>query len=671
MELKPIVLNLAPASEEKDDFLDWLDEETSPPKETSQQLDIFEPIELVQDFEYFPPVGDTPGRLVDSGIVFKNLSLPQINQAIERTDREIQNDQKIHDAVAFEISELRKRLKELDDQAFQTRNYISKTKNLKQDLASYREKLMRDQMANAAMEETARKVQEILQDFPAWKCARDYQRDDVIAAIHAYLSGYTGFMNANDMALGKTFESLVMLKVLVTLMQAEHGRHPRILWITKSSILKTGGTVREAKRWYPELSLMPLNGSMSKKERDLFFKTITLFPKAGVITNYETCRTTEALHNVDWDIIVMDEVHKLKGGANLSGQTDLWKATKKVATKSSVKMVMMLSGTPMVNRPGEMWAYLNIFDQERFPELRKFEREFQAVQKLGQEFKVEIDSEKLLNNALKGRMIRRRKDEVKSLGLPEITPYLEREVLLTHNDEQAKAYNQMRDRFFVWLDDQGDVPLTATAIIAQLTRLRQINIWPVIDFKQTDEETGEVTVHRMEVRDSSKIDAVMEDIESIGDEQFVLFCTFNEPLFEVQRRCLEQGISCEVLHGQAKDMESMETNFQNGITRVICINNAMGEGLNLQKNPDQWKGGASYVGFLDLWYNSARNDQCTDRIYRPGATDPVTVRHYKNDNSVDQFIDGIIEEKYQNITGVSESQVLRPSDWKEFLRKII
>ncbi len=655
MELKPLTFTLTPASTESE--------------ETQEILNAIVPIQVEQDIEYFPPVGDIPGRLVNSGIKFTDSSLTQINQYLQVADKDLNEEQEIYDAVAIEMKELRARLAELDEKNWESRNIISRTKNLRQDLAGIREKLLRDQLANSAMEETARRVAEILEGFPAWKMARDYQRDDVIAAIHAYLSGYTGFMNANDMALGKTFESFVMLKVLSVLMQAETGKMPRILWITKSSILKTGGTVREGKRWYPELSLMPLDGSAPKKERDMFFNMITMFDGVGVITNYETCRTTDALHDVEWDIIVMDEVHKLKGGANLSGQTDLWKATKKVA--QSAKMIIMLSGTPMVNRPGEMWAYLNIFDSERFPDLRKFEREFQAVQKMGFEYKVEIDAEKLLNNALKGRMIRRRKDEVKSLGLPEITPYMQREVLLQHNPKQAEAYEMMRDRFFVWLDGQEGDMLTATAIIAQLTRLRQINIWPVIDFKTTDEETGEVTVSRMEIRDSSKIDAAMDDIESIGEEQFVLFSTFNEPLFEVQRRCLEQGILCEVLHGQAKDMANMETNFQNGVTRVLCINNAMGEGLNLQKNPDQWIGGASYVGFLDLWYNSARNDQCTDRIYRPGATDPVTVRHYKNENSVDQFIDAIIEEKYQNITGVSESQTLRPTDWKEFLKGMI
>jgi hypothetical protein len=70
-------------------------------------------------------------------------------------------------------------------------------------------------------------------------------------------------------------------------------------------------------------------------------------------------------------------------------------------------------------------------------------------------------------------MIRRTALEV-GQQLPEIQ--IQR-VLLPHNEEQAKVYNMMRDRFFVWLDEQKTT-LSANAIIAQLTRLRQIKTFP-------------------------------------------------------------------------------------------------------------------------------------------------------------------------------------------------
>lgn len=593
-------------------------------------------------------------------------TVSDIDAIIAELTGTISKDEQTVMSIRDEIASLRNRLDELTNNRTELNFRITKNKEEKQRMANKREQLLREKLANEAIAETAQKVYDLMKGYPGWEAAHDYQKDDIVAAIHAYLSGYTGFMNANDMGMGKTMESLLIVRCINFLFEAEHGREPRLLWLTKSSILKTGGTVREAKRWYPELKIVPVNGSMPSKDRETMFEMIEMM-NAHVITNYETCRTTNKLNEMVWDIIVMDEVHKLKGGANPSGPTAVWKAVKSVA--ENARMTLMLSGTPMVNRPAEMWAYLHIFDQDRFPSLRQFENMFTVYKTIGYETQIAVDADRLLNNALKGRMIRRRKDEV-GIQMPSVTPYEDREKLLEMNPDQREVYDQMKNQFFIWLDEQDpDAVFTATAIIAQLSRLRQINIWPVIDFKIYDEEGNQTGVKTLRVESSSKIDEVMEDIDALGDEQFVLFCSFNEPLKEVQRRCKELGVTCELLIGEnSSNLAQLEVGFQQGEIQVLCINNAMGEGLNLQKNPSQWPGGSSYVGFLDLWWNPARNDQCTDRVFRQGANEAVTVIHYKNESSVDQYIDAIIADKSAEISGVAEAKQLRPSDWKEFLK---
>ena len=68
--------------------------------------------------------------------------------------------------------------------------------------------------ANAAFEETARLIKEICEDFAAWNMAREYQVEDVVRIVHQYMIGSTGVMNANEMSLGKTFESIVALYII-------------------------------------------------------------------------------------------------------------------------------------------------------------------------------------------------------------------------------------------------------------------------------------------------------------------------------------------------------------------------------------------------------------------------------------------------------------------------
>ena len=129
-----------------------------------------------------------------------------------------------------------------------------------------------EEEANQAYEKTALLIKEICDDFAAWNAAREYQIEDVVRIVHQYLIGSTGVMNANEMSLGKTFESIVALYIIRILFEQKHNRKPRMLWLTKASIVETGGTKNEATRWDPSLKMFPLRGSDNKPAREMVFK---------------------------------------------------------------------------------------------------------------------------------------------------------------------------------------------------------------------------------------------------------------------------------------------------------------------------------------------------------------------------------------------------------------
>lgn len=526
------------------------------------------------------------------------------------------------------------------------------------------------QDADAIFQETADLVKNIVSEFEAWNAAHPYQVEDVISAVHAYLTGKGGFLNANDLGLGKTYESIVTLYIISEIHKRSTGKKPNILWLTKTSILKTGGTINEFKRWWPDFKIVPVSGSDAKAKRAFTFELVSMM-NAAVITNYETVRTTPELHAIHWDFVVMDEVHKLKGGANSNGPTAIWEAVKNLC--GTVKFTMMLSGTPMVNKPQEMWSYLHIFNPQRFPSLKDFENAFCEYKNFAGEFQLAVNPAKILQNALKGQMIRRRRDEV-GLQLPELT---RTDVLVEHTPLQAEAYQAMREQFFIWLDEQAGQAITATAIIAQLTRLRQINVWPA-GIKLKDGE-GNV-INTLDIRESGKIDECMDIIENAQD-QVVVFSTFNEPFVEIAKRCEKilrpdgsgVGLTCKVISGEtSKQLDGLEKEFQDGKIDVLCINSSMGEGLNLQKNPNVWKGGASIAVFLDLWWNPARNDQCEGRIHRQGAHQPVTIYRLFVERTIDYFVLDKVESKRAQFDSIMESDEIRPSsDWKDYLEGMI
>ena len=484
---------------------------------------------------------------------------------------------------------------------------------------------------------------------------RPYQVTDIIFTVDAYEMSLGGVLNANEMSLGKTAEAIIALMLVAKRFERKNGYFPSILWATKKSLITP--TCREISFWSKMFNPMAITGP-TESMRNMSMEFGKELPHFIAVTNYEAIRGTSSLRKTIWNLVVIDEVHKLKGGAAYK-PSQIWIDCKDVAAKSD--FIIMLSGTPMQNKVSDIWAYLHIFDPERFPTFREFEKAYCTYAQMAGEMQITVDVNKLLDRALRGRMIKRTKAEV-GVQLPELTFVT---VDLEMEEDQAADYKMMRDNFFVWLEkastDKPGVGISANVVIAQLIRLRQINTCPRgVKFELEDGTVKALT------SSSSKVNELLERLEGL-DEQVVVFSNFNEPLFEVQKAVKELGRTCEVIYGGTSSID-YQTPFQQKQIDVLCINMEMGEGLNLHKNPERWPGGASVAFILDYWWNAARLDQAMARIHRPGAVEPCFVYYLRNEKSVDTYMESIVEGKRNAIAGVEDSDILRPPDeWRNFL----
>ena len=158
---------------------------------------------------------------------------------------------------------------------------------------------------------------------------------------------------------------------------------------------------------------------------------------------------------------------------------------------------------------------------------RGFARQFSAFRDLSGKLQFSLQSERMLKDILRGRLIRRTATEV-GLQLP---PVNYQDVVLPHNLQQGELYQKMRTEFFIWLDKQ-EKALSATSLLAQLTRLRQINVLPVATFKIKDADGFVVDTIKLDVRDSSKLDEAVDIIQQT-DDQVIVFSNFLEPMEEL------------------------------------------------------------------------------------------------------------------------------------------
>ncbi len=538
----------------------------------------------------------------------------------------------------------------------------------KQELASLNSKLNKlrlaklDVLAKSAAQERmdalSKKLDNLVKDISWWSTLFEFQREDIQFMAGAFEADRSGVLLANDMGLGKTAECATLIPILTQLFYQKYDRKPRILWLTKKSLIK--GTITEIRRWDKDRMLIPVIGQ-TEGIRDTLVE-MAVVNNAVCVANYEAMSSTKTLRNVTWDIIFMDEVHRLKGGANPSGPTQIWQNAKALCEKA--KFLVPLSGTPIQNRPQEVWAYLHLFDPIRFPNVRRFEKEYCWG---WPDIKVNFE---VLIKVLKDQVIRRSTVDV-DIQLPDSTRVF---IPVEMSGRQLDLYNQMRSNFFIWLDDQHEKNMTATAIIAQLTRLRQIAAFPG-SLKITDPETGAVTT--LDCDESVKIDEAMDIIDELvlAGEQVVVFSSqFNAPIEEVVRRCQKAGYTAVALTGEnSHKSDEIEVAFQQKELDVLCINMKTGsEGLNLQKSSDKWPGGASHSIFIDLGWNPASNEQAEKRIHRPGAKNACFYHIIQAVDSVDAYIAEILERKSEMTDSIMESNELRKgSDWKSYLIDLI
>lgn len=517
--------------------------------------------------------------------------------------------------------------------------------------------LIQQEQAKQKIEKLEKKLAEIIHSFPTWSNMYEYQQEDVTFLCAAFDSGLKGVMNANPMGLGKTLESSAFDYIACHLFEQKFNRKPRVLWLTKKSLVRS--SLKEILRWNPDRIVIPVEGTPQQRE---FMVKLAIQNNALCITNYDAIINTPMLRNTEWDIIYMDEVHKLKGGANPAGPTAVWQAVKVLTEKAT--FLVPLTGTPIQNRPQEVWAYLHLFDPIKFPSLRKFEREFTFG---WPETKVNFEH---LVSVLKNQIIRRKLEDV-DIQLPDATRVF---IPVDLTGRQKEIYDQMRRNFFIWLDEEQSKPMTATVIIAQLTRLRQIASFPG-SIKIKDSETEQELV--LSCNESAKIDEAMEIMEELfsQDEQVVVFSSqFNAPLDEVARRIYALGKSYRIVTGETSSrMAEYENDFQQKKFDALLINMKTGsEGLNLQKS-DQWPGGASHAIFLDLWYNPATNEQAEARIHRIGQKAPCFFHIIQAVDSVDNFIAALLEEKSEMAEAIVDSDDIRKTgkEWKSYLADLI
>lgn len=337
-----------------------------------------------------------------------------------------------------------------------------------------------------------------------------------------------------------------------------------------------------------------------------------------VVTNYEAAvRCLDKLLSEHWDAVVADEATAIKGR-----KTQRAKAVHTLCW--SAKYAWLLTGTPIHNRPDELWSLLRALDKKTFSSYWRFVDEYCEVDFTMWGRKI-LGPRNLqqLHRVLVPYVLRR--DEA-ALGL-RFPDLLEETIALEMTPRQKKLYTDMRKEFranpalavlagdFVW----------APNVVAQLVRLRQIACSPVL-IGDTDE--------------GCKTPAICELLEEHANYSKVLVFTSFAEYAKVLASELS-AYSPVVITGDVSDRERKNAVDRfTGDTKcrlLIGTTRAMGEGLNLQV--------ADIIVFADMDWSPAAMEQAIARSRRRGRTKPVRVVKLVASGTVDEHIAEVLERK--------------------------
>lgn len=463
---------------------------------------------------------------------------------------------------------------------------------------------------------------------------RPYQIDGVKWLLGHYNSNL-GACLADDMGLGKTLQTLAVLVSVQEQLgfstkttnfdlfanETTVEREPlKALIVLPSSLVFNW--FNEAGKFTPHFSKMQYVGNDRKLLAGRLDSTDLIFTSYSIVH-----RDISILEKYNFRYLILDESQYIK-----NKNSKIFKAINKISTNHKIA----LSGTPIENSLDDLWSQMQFINPDILGSYAFFVENFKnPIEKKQNE---EVLTE--LKNLIQPYILRRTKEQVLK-DLPELTEQI---YYCDMDPEQEKLYEKEKSkaRNFL-LKTDGSSP-DKISIINTLMKLRQLSNHP----KMIDADS--------EI-DSGKFIAVTNYLENLvkAKQKAIIFSSFVTNLNFYTEWCKQNKIEfCEITgETPAGKREQQVKLFQENENRLLFFISlkAGGVGLNITK--------ASYVLFLDPWWNPFAEKQGVARAHRIGQLNKVNVIRFISKNTVEEKIiklqenkkllsDSLLEESYIN-----------------------
>lgn len=322
--------------------------------------------------------------------------------------------------------------------------------------------------------------------------------------------------------------------------------------------------------------------------------------------------------------IIIDESHRVK---DPSAQQTIF--TKGLSVGK--EWVILLSGTPVVNRPDDLIAQLSIMNRlQQFGGRAKFVADYCTDPK-DKQAEPAVPLSELSRQLYDTCMIRREKAKV----LPQLP-------------------DKTRVDLYVEISNVAEYQLAAYELAAYLQEYTECTDWEI-----RRKMRMEALVKFMTLRSLATMGKIAQAVDFINTflesgKKLIVFCSLHDIVDEL-KKVFPKAVTVTGRDSAVNKQAAVDA-FQNNpdVQFIICSIKAAGVGLTLTASSD--------VAFIELAWTYADCCQCEDRAHRIGQKDNVTCYYLLGRGTIDQTIYSLIQKKKSIANEIMNSDDEIPTD---------
>ncbi|NXU38025.1 SMAL1 protein, partial [Drymodes brunneopygia] len=423
-----------------------------------------------------------------------------------------------------------------------------------------------------------------------------FQREGVNFAI----SRNGRLLLADDMGLGKTIQAICIA--------AYYQQEWPLLVVTPSSVRFTWAEAFH--RWLPSLSPGSTNVIVSGKDN--------LTGSLINIISFDLLSRMDKQLKSTFQVVIIDESHFLKNTktARCQAAMPLLKAAKRV---------ILLSGTPAMSRPAELYTQIAAVQPTFFPLFHSFGLRYCDARKMPWGW-----------------------DYSGSSNLTELKILLEESIMIRRLKSDVLSQLPAKQRKMVVVAPEGISAKTKALLKAEAKKMAK-----GYESKQQEKEVLVVFFSRTaEAKIRSVVEYILELLES-GNNKFLVFAHHKIMLDAIVAELKKKKVEHIRIDGSTSSAErqSLCQKFQFSEKQAVAVLSLTAANMGLTLSA------ADLVVFAELFWNPGILIQAEDRAHRIGQTSSVNVHYLVAKGTADDYLWPMIQEKIKVLgeAGLSET----------------